>query len=203
MVLFGPKFSIFYFKQIIYSEKKRCSLKIAVPEFSVFLKSKYLLFGVFLKFIFNQKEKRGFIQPKIFDFLFQKHSSFYSEKKSCSLKVAGPEFQKYIKSQLSILAKSVKNKHEHEFSNRYFSRIFLTFQENRFKGTPLSGCFRLFQWRGFAREYIFPRKKLLPGVFKFENITLQTISRGILISCMEYLFTSKQVLGDSYFPVIN
>ena len=53
---------------------------MAVPEFSIFLKSKCLLHAIFLKFIFKQKEKRGFIWPKTFDFLFQKHSNFYLEK---------------------------------------------------------------------------------------------------------------------------
>ena len=46
-----------------------------------------LLLAVFLKVIFNKKEKRGFIWPKTFDFLFQKPSKFYSEKMICSLKV--------------------------------------------------------------------------------------------------------------------
>ena len=54
----------------------------------IFLKSTCLLLAILLKFIFNQKEKRGFIWSKTFDFLFQKPSNIYSEKKSCSLKVA-------------------------------------------------------------------------------------------------------------------
>ena len=40
----------------------------------------YLLLAIFLKFIFNQKEKRRFNWPKTFDFLFKKHSIFYSDK---------------------------------------------------------------------------------------------------------------------------
>ena len=45
------------------------------------------MLDIFLKFIFNQKEKRGFIWSKTFDFLFQKPSNIYLEKKKCSLKV--------------------------------------------------------------------------------------------------------------------
>ena len=55
-------------------QKKRYSLKIAVPEFSIFLKSTCFMLAIFLKFIFNQKDKRGFIWSKTFDFLFQIHS---------------------------------------------------------------------------------------------------------------------------------
>ena len=46
-----------------------------------------LLLAIFLKFIFNQKEKRGFLWSETFDFLLQKSLNIYSEKKSCSLKV--------------------------------------------------------------------------------------------------------------------
>ena len=73
---------------------------------------------------FNQKEKRGFILSKTFDFLSQKPLNFYWEKKSCSLKVAVPEFQKYRKKYLSIFATSLKNKHEHELFHWYFSVFF-------------------------------------------------------------------------------
>ena len=59
-----------------------------LPLLSIFLKSTCLMLAIFLKFIFNLKEKRGFIWSKTFDFLFQKPSNIYSEKKSCSLKVA-------------------------------------------------------------------------------------------------------------------
>ena len=45
-------------------------------------------------------------------------------------------------------------------------------------------------------EYIFPRKTLLPGVFKWENAALQTISTGVLIPWRGYLFTSKKILGE-------
>ena len=66
------------------------------------------------------------------------------------------------------------------------------------KGTPLSYCFRSFQQAGFTREYIFTRKKLLPGVFKCESSTPQTISRGALISWRTYfqeiLFSGEYLL---------
>ena len=75
MVLFGPKLSIFCFKNIrFFIQKKRgVSRKIAGPEFSTFLKSSCLLLAKFVKVIFNQKEKRGFVWPKMFDFLFLKY----------------------------------------------------------------------------------------------------------------------------------
>ena len=55
-----------------------------------------ILIAIFLTFIFNQKEKRAFIWPKTFDFLFQKNSNIFL-KKICSLKISVPEFQKYKK----------------------------------------------------------------------------------------------------------
>ena len=68
--------------------RKLAVVTLLLTKFSIFLKSTCLLLAIFLKFIFNQKEKRGFIWSKTFDFLFQKPSNIYSEKKSCSLKVA-------------------------------------------------------------------------------------------------------------------
>ena len=53
---------------------------LLLTRFSIFLKSTCLFLAIFLKFIFNQKEKRGFNWPKRFDLLFQKRSIFYSEK---------------------------------------------------------------------------------------------------------------------------
>ena len=47
-----------------------------------FLKLTRLLLVIFLKFIINQKEKRDFIWPKFFDFLFQIHFIFYLEKRA-------------------------------------------------------------------------------------------------------------------------
>ena len=61
--------------------------------FSIFLKSTCLLLANL-----NQKEKRGFIWPKTFDFLTEKHSNFYSEKrgKRCFLKIPIPEFSSFL-----------------------------------------------------------------------------------------------------------
>ena len=85
--------------------RKVAVFPLLLTKFSIFLMSTCLLLAIFLKFIFNQKEKRGFIWSKTFDFLFQKPSNFYSEKKSCSLEVAVLEFQKYRKKKLLIFAK--------------------------------------------------------------------------------------------------
>ena len=68
--------------------QKLAIFPLLLTKFSIFLMSTCLLLAIFLKFIFNQKEKRGFIWSKTFDFLFQKPANIYSEKKSCSLKVA-------------------------------------------------------------------------------------------------------------------
>ena len=64
---------------------------IYFSKFSISLKSLCLKLAIFLKFIFKQKKKRGFIWPKTFDFLFQKHSNFYLEKEL--KEVAVPEFK--------------------------------------------------------------------------------------------------------------
>ena len=64
---------------------------------------------------------------------------------------------------------------------------------------PLSCC-----TVGFTREYIFPMKILLLGVFKCENATLQNIPRGVLIYCYPggstYLLVNMY-WGSSYFLV--
>ena len=45
-------------------------------------------------------------------------------------------------------------------------------------------------------EYVFPRKILLPEVFKCKNSALQIISRGVLITWREYLFTRKYIMEE-------
>ena len=54
---------------------------LLLTKFSIFLKSMCLLIAIFLKFIFNQKENCGFIWPKTFDLLLQKHLVYSSEKR--------------------------------------------------------------------------------------------------------------------------
>ena len=79
--------------------KRRCSLTKIVflnkkggPEFSIFLKSLCLLLAIFVKFIFDQKGKRG-----NFPFFISKTFAFLFRKKSCSLKIVAFEFQKHKK----------------------------------------------------------------------------------------------------------
>ena len=72
-----------------------------------------ILVAIFLTFLFNQKENHGFTWPKTFDFLFQKIRILIFFKKSCSLKIAVPEFQKYKKKKLSNLAKDLESKHKY------------------------------------------------------------------------------------------
>ena len=101
--------------------RKLAVFLLLLTKFSIFFsKLTCLLLAIFIKFIFNQKEKRSFVWSKTFDFLFQKPSNFYSEKKSCSLKVDVLEFQKYRKNNFQFL-KFLKNKHEHELFYRYIS----------------------------------------------------------------------------------
>ena len=71
VVLFGPELSIFYFKNILFFvQKKRCFLKIAVPEFSTVLKSTFLLLAIFLKIFFIRKKKVVLFDPKLSIFYF-------------------------------------------------------------------------------------------------------------------------------------
>ena len=96
VVLFGPKRSILHFKNIRFLfRKKRYSLKIAVPEFSIFLKSICFLLAIFLKFFFNQKKKRGFIGLKRSVFYF---IDSYSEKRGIPWKKVVPKFSIFLKS---------------------------------------------------------------------------------------------------------
>ena len=67
--------------------RKLAVFPLLLKKFSIFHKSMCLLLAIFLKFIFNQKEQRGFLWSETFDFLLQKSLNIYSEKKSCSLKV--------------------------------------------------------------------------------------------------------------------
>ena len=64
---------------------------LPLTKFSIFLKSTCLLRAIFLKFVFNQKEKRGFNCPKTFGFYF-KNIQFFIKKNRCSLKIVVPEF---------------------------------------------------------------------------------------------------------------
>ena len=69
--------------------KKRYSLKIVVPEFSIFLKTTCFLYAIFLKFIFSQKENRGYLAQNIRFFYFKYIRTFIQKKKlllenSCS-----------------------------------------------------------------------------------------------------------------------
>ena len=110
---------------------------------------------MFLKFIFNQKEKCGFISPKTFDFI---------QKKSCPLKIDIPEFQKYKKKLLSILERSLKKKHKHELFHRYFSRKEITTSGYLNVKIPHS---QLFQ-----EEYLFTGKSAYLQVNKYWGVVI-------------------------------
>ena len=56
-------------------------MKITVNEFSIFLKSKWLLLAIFLKFIFGQKKTCGLILPKTFACFISKTFEYLSEKR--------------------------------------------------------------------------------------------------------------------------
>ena len=71
----------------------------------------------------------GFIWPKSCGFLFQKPSSFYSEK----MFLESTFFHKYRKKQISIFVKSLKHKHKDELFHRCFSKFFLLFRNTYIK----------------------------------------------------------------------
>ena len=202
-----------------------------------------LLLFIFLKLIFSQKRKARF-------YLAQ-NIRFFIQKKRCFLKIAVPEFYN-IKKRLSILAKSLKNKNEHELFHMHFQEFCLLFR-NTYLREYLWVTVSVYFKGGFTREYIpspqlhvqietleqrceicskltitppkrrqwcrfggfivnfehishlcssfsivnfeqvnagwvFPRKIQLPGVCNCENTTIQTVSREVLISWREYLF---------------
>ena len=98
--------------------------------------------------MFNQKEKGGFIWLQKYVSYFKTFDILFT-KKSCALKIAIPEFQKIL--DLLFLQDSIfstfflSDSSFTLFFHMYFSRILLTFYKHLFKGTPLNGCFRLFQ----------------------------------------------------------
>ena len=129
----------------------------------IFLNATRLLLGVFLKFIFNQKEKHSLILTKYSTFYFNK-IRFFIQKNRCYSKTVVSEFQKYKKDitlNFSQIFKKTPEKDstfsnvaglqpaallKHELFHRYFSSILRTFWENLFKETPLNVlCFQLFQ----------------------------------------------------------
>ena len=89
------KHSILIQKKEIFFENS-CSWIFYFSQFNMFLACH------FSKIYLHSEKKRGFIWPKTFDFLFQIYSNIHSEKKSCSLKIAVLEFQKYEKTTLKF-----------------------------------------------------------------------------------------------------
>ena len=76
----------------------------------------------------------------------------------------------------------------------FFTGIFQGFclvSSNTYLKNPFEWLLSFISMERLTRKYIFPRKILLLGVFKCENTTLLTLSRGVLISWREYSFTSK------------
>ena len=74
-------------------QKKIFRITFTSNNFSIFLKSTYLLFTVFLKFIFSQKGKGGLYGPKLSISYFESIQISF-QKEICSLKIAVYEFQK-------------------------------------------------------------------------------------------------------------
>ena len=88
--LIWPKtFDFLFHKHSVFcSEKKRCSLKIAVPEFSsVFIACH------FSKIHLQSERKAWLYLAQNFPFFISKTFEFLFRKKRCSLKIAVPEFQ--------------------------------------------------------------------------------------------------------------
>ena len=89
------------------------------------------------------------------------------------------------------MQKFLKNKHEHELFQMYFSVFFLLFRNIYLKEQLWLAVYNYFNTEASQ---------------KCENTTLQTNLRGVLISWRKYLFNSKYVLlnkywRSSYFPV--
>ena len=61
--------------------QKLAVFSLRLTKFSIFLKSTCLLLAIFLKFIFSQKGKRGFIWPETFNFLVQNLIFIQKKKK--------------------------------------------------------------------------------------------------------------------------
>ena len=140
---------------------KLAVFSLLLTKFSIFLKSTCLFLAVFLKFIFSQKERRGFIWPEMINFLFQNPSNFYSEKKGNILQF------------LQNLCKITMNMN-------FFTRIFL-YSFLLFRNTYLKEHLWVVASTYFNRE----------ASKKCENYTLQTDLRGVLISWKKYLSNSK------------
>ena len=73
-----------------------------------------------------RKESVILFGPKYLIFYFN-NIRFFIQKKRCFLKIAVPEFYN-IKKRLSILAKSLKNKNEHELFHMHFQEFCLLFR---------------------------------------------------------------------------
>ena len=74
------------------------------------------------------------------------------------------------------------------FFMRIFQGFYLLFRNTYLKSVAASVSFN--REASHGSKYILG-KILLPGVVKYENTTFQTISRKVLISWREKLFTSK------------
>ena len=175
VVLIGPKHSGFYFKIIqFFIQKKQVFLENTCSW--IFLKSMCVLIAIFLTFIFNKKEKRAFIWPKTFDFLFQKNSSINLFKKELFPKNSCFWISK--KKELSNLAKDLKNKNKHELFHRYFFQGFCllfrnTYLKNHFSVAGLvyfnreaSYWSAYFLGKYYSRKYLnvkIPHSKLFQG----------------------------------------
>ena len=87
-----------------------------------------LFFACSLVKIYHQSERKlRFYLAQNFRFFYFKNVRIFIQNRSYSLKVAVPGFENYKKKSISISAKSLESKHEHELSRRYFSMIVLTF----------------------------------------------------------------------------
>ena len=100
---------------------KLAAFTLLPTKFSHFLSSTCLLFAIFifnqfifylyLQFIFSQKEKRGFIWSKTFNFLFRKTSNIHSEK------------ELFLKSSCcSLFRNTYLKEHLWEAASIYFNR---------------------------------------------------------------------------------
>ena len=108
--------------------RKLAVFPLLLTKFSILLKSMCLLHAIFVRFIFNQKEKCGFIWSERFSCFLLNLPIFIQKKRAITF-----NFRKIF----------VKQTQTWTFSQVFFC-IFYTFQEHLFKGIPLSGWFHYF-----------------------------------------------------------
>ena len=133
--------TILKFLQVVW---KLAVFPLLVAKFSILLKSTCLLHAIFLRFIFNQKEKRGFIWSETFNFLLNLLIFIHEKKRNHS------QFsQNLCKTNINL-----------NFLSGIFL-YFLYFLETPIKRNTFECLVPLFQYRGFTKNVKIPHPKII------------------------------------------